>query len=118
MADPTDDPPPEFGLDYAPAPESTAVVSLADEYGLFIGGEFVEPRSGRTFDTINPATEERLATVAEGGILLGDSGINEMLDTTAAMGSSPLYTSPTPREAKLTRSPPFARKHKLTFNNT
>ena len=67
MADPTDDPPPDFGLDYAPAPESTAVVSLADEYGLFIGGEFVEPRSGRTFDTINPATEERLATVAEGG---------------------------------------------------
>ncbi|MDG2906860.1 MAG: aldehyde dehydrogenase family protein [Acidimicrobiales bacterium] len=67
MADPkSDDPTPEFGLDYAPAPESTAVVSLADEYGLFIGGEFVEPRSGRTFDTINPATEERLATVAEG----------------------------------------------------
>ena len=68
MADPTaDDPIPDFGLDYAPAPESTTVVSLADEYGLFIGGEFVEPRSGRTFDTINPATEERLATVAEGG---------------------------------------------------
>ncbi|MBC8365386.1 MAG: aldehyde dehydrogenase family protein [Actinobacteria bacterium] len=61
-----DDPTPEFGLDYAPAPESTAVVHLADEYGLFIGGEFVEPRSGRTFDTINPATEDRLATVAEG----------------------------------------------------
>ncbi|SVC70944.1 uncharacterized protein METZ01_LOCUS323798, partial [marine metagenome] len=42
------------------------VVHLADEYGLFIGGEFVAPRSGRTFDTINPATEERLATVSEG----------------------------------------------------
>ena len=42
MADPTaDDPIPDFGLDYAPAPESTTVVSLADEYGLFIGGEFV-----------------------------------------------------------------------------
>ncbi len=68
MADPTaDDLIPDFGLDYAAAPESTTVVSLADEYGLFIGGEFVEPRSGRTFDTINPATEERLATVAEGG---------------------------------------------------
>ena len=62
MADQT----PDFDLDYAPAPESTAVVHLADEYGLFIGGEFVAPRSGRTFDTINPATEERLATVSEG----------------------------------------------------
>ena len=62
MADQT----PDFDLDYAPAPESTAVVQLADEYGLFIGGEFVAPRSGRTFDTINPATEERLATVSEG----------------------------------------------------
>ncbi len=49
MADQT----PDFDLDYAPAPESTAVVHLADEYGLFIGGEFVAPRSGRTFDTIN-----------------------------------------------------------------
>jgi aldehyde dehydrogenase (NAD+) len=34
---------------------------------LFIGGEFVEPRSGRYFDTINPATEEKLAEVAEAG---------------------------------------------------
>jgi aldehyde dehydrogenase (NAD+) len=42
-------------------------VALRDTYGLFIGGEWVEPASGRHFPTINPATEEQLALVAEGG---------------------------------------------------
>ena len=55
-----------FALAYAPAPQSTAVVDIADEYGLFIDGDFVESRSGRTFATTNPATEEHLADVAEG----------------------------------------------------
>ena len=52
---------------YAPAPEARDIVSIKPRYGLFIGGEFVEPRSGRFFDTINPATEEKLAEVAEAG---------------------------------------------------
>jgi len=55
-----------FGLDYAPAPESASMVQFDDEYGLFIGGCFVAPKSGQTIDTINPATEKRLATVARG----------------------------------------------------
>ena len=59
--------PAEFTLEYASAPESTAIVSLRDTYGLWIGGEWVEPRSGNTFPTINPATEEQLAVVAEAG---------------------------------------------------
>ncbi|HXE58201.1 MAG TPA: aldehyde dehydrogenase family protein [Gemmatimonadales bacterium] len=33
---------------------------------LFIGGEFVPSASGRRFDVVNPATEEVLASVAEG----------------------------------------------------
>jgi aldehyde dehydrogenase (NAD+) len=53
--------------EYATAPESTDIVRLEDRYGLFIGGEFVEPRSGKYFQTINPATEETLAEVAEAG---------------------------------------------------
>ncbi len=53
--------------EYAQARESTDVVRIDDRYGLFIGGEFVEPRSGRWFETVNPATEERLAEVAEAG---------------------------------------------------
>jgi len=33
---------------------------------LFIDGALVDARSGRTFDTVNPATGETLATIAEG----------------------------------------------------
>src|SRR5438874_12537128 len=32
----------------------------------FIGGQWVPAQSGKTFDTINPATEEVIASVAEG----------------------------------------------------
>ncbi|HET8525045.1 MAG TPA: aldehyde dehydrogenase family protein [Actinomycetota bacterium] len=53
--------------EYADAPESTDIVRLEDRYGLFVGGEFVDPKSGRWFETINPATEETLAEVAEAG---------------------------------------------------
>ncbi len=53
--------------EYADAPESTEIVRLEDRYGLFVGGEFVDPKSGRWFETINPANEEVLAEVAEAG---------------------------------------------------
>jgi aldehyde dehydrogenase (NAD+) len=52
---------------YAPAPEATDHVRLREHYDLLIGGRWVEPRSGRHFKTINPATEEVLAEVAEAG---------------------------------------------------
>ncbi len=50
--------------DYAPAPESREIVSISPEYGLFIDGEFGPAADGRTFGTIDPATEEPLAQVA------------------------------------------------------
>ncbi len=50
---------------YSPAPESTEIVSIRDTYGLFIDGEFVEPRENDYFKTINPATEEVLAAIPE-----------------------------------------------------
>lgn len=50
-------------LDYAPAPESTALLNLRDDYGLFINGEFVEGR-GTPFATISPATERHIANIA------------------------------------------------------
>src|SRR5204863_9045404 len=53
--------------EYAPAPESKDIVRLQDRYGLFIGGEFVEPKSGRWFPTIDPSNETVLADVAEAG---------------------------------------------------
>ncbi|MFT5500403.1 MAG: aldehyde dehydrogenase (NAD+) [Woeseiaceae bacterium] len=52
------------GWQYAPAPESTDHINIDDQYGLFIGGEFVEPADGRYFETINPATEQTLSSVA------------------------------------------------------
>jgi aldehyde dehydrogenase (NAD+) len=53
--------------DYAPAPESREVVRLEERYGLFVGGEWVEPRSGESFTTIAPRDEEPLAQVAQAG---------------------------------------------------
>jgi len=52
---------------YAPAPESRDVVSIDAEYGLFVDGEFRPAADGTSFATINPATEEPLARVAEAG---------------------------------------------------
>ncbi|MDQ3893475.1 MAG: aldehyde dehydrogenase family protein [Actinomycetota bacterium] len=54
--------------EYAPAPEARDVVSIRERYGLFIGGEFLEPRSGEYFETVNPATEEPLAEVGFAGV--------------------------------------------------
>src|SRR5687767_9115737 len=52
--------------DYAPAPETVAV-QIAPRYELFIGGRFVAPVSGKYFDSINPATEEKLTEIALAG---------------------------------------------------
>jgi aldehyde dehydrogenase (NAD+) len=52
---------------YAPAPEARDIVTLEERYGLFIGGEWVEPRSGEHYATIDPATEEPLAQVPQAG---------------------------------------------------
>ena len=52
-------------FEYAPAPESTKIVNLKSNYDLFIGGKFVKTKSGSTYKTINPATEEVLAEIIE-----------------------------------------------------
>src|ERR687889_932936 len=54
-------------FEYAPAPESRAVVDLRPSYGLFVDGEFVDPLSGTSTKSTSPATEEVLAEVAEAG---------------------------------------------------
>jgi aldehyde dehydrogenase (NAD+) len=54
-------------FEYAPAPESRSIVDIASSYGLFIGGEFVDATSGRSFKSVNPATEEVLADISEAG---------------------------------------------------
>jgi aldehyde dehydrogenase (NAD+) len=52
-------------FDYAPAPESRAIVEIKPTYELFIGGAFT-PGTGGTLKTVNPATGEVLAEVAVG----------------------------------------------------
>ena len=57
--------PADGGFAYAPSRESADLVTIRPSYGLFIGGQEVEARSGRSRTTVNPATEEPLAEVAE-----------------------------------------------------
>jgi aldehyde dehydrogenase (NAD+) len=54
-------------FEYASAPESREIVRLEERYGLFVGGEWVEPRSGEFHPSVSPATEEPLAEVAYAG---------------------------------------------------
>jgi len=55
------------GWDYAPAPEARDIVQVEERYGIFVGGEWVEPRSGEWYPTISPSSEEPLAEVAQAG---------------------------------------------------
>jgi aldehyde dehydrogenase (NAD+) len=57
---------------YAPAPQERGIVTIAPSYGLFVNGEFTTAADGRTFTTVNPASEEPLAEVA----LAGDADVD------------------------------------------
>jgi aldehyde dehydrogenase (NAD+) len=49
---------------YAPSRENADLVTIDDQYGLFIDGDFFRPSSKQFFTTLDPATEEPLAEVA------------------------------------------------------
>ena len=53
-----------------------AIAVEQKRYDLFINGEFVAPQSGEYFETINPATNEVLATVAAAGIRDADAAVD------------------------------------------
>src|SRR5213595_1624248 len=67
----------DFGgkWDYAPAPEANNYIQLRKRYPLFINGKFVAPRSRKYFDSINPATEEKLTEIAAGNAEDVDSAV-------------------------------------------
>jgi aldehyde dehydrogenase (NAD+) len=49
--------------EYAPAPESRSWVTVPARHELFIDGKWLAPVKGEYFETINPATEEKLSEV-------------------------------------------------------
>ena len=49
----------------SPAPESTSHIRIDKKYQLYIDGKFTAPQSKKYFNTINPATEEVLAEIAD-----------------------------------------------------
>ncbi|MTI88243.1 MAG: aldehyde dehydrogenase family protein [Balneolaceae bacterium] len=51
--------------EYASAPQDASFAEVKDRYELFINGEFIEPSKGRYFKSLNPATEEEIADIAE-----------------------------------------------------
>ena len=55
----------DFGIEYASAIESTSLVNIKDNYGLFIDGDFVASSSGKSFETLDPSTEKSLSVVTE-----------------------------------------------------
>jgi aldehyde dehydrogenase (NAD+) len=63
--------------EYAPSLESTDHFKIASRYNLFIGGKFVEPHSGKWFETLNPATEDTLAEIAEADAADVDRAVKE-----------------------------------------
>ena len=60
---------------YAPAPESKSAATIKQQYDLFINGEWVKPSGNKYFDTINPATEEKLSEVAEANLADVDKAV-------------------------------------------
>src|ERR1700691_3674766 len=64
--------------EYDPAPE-TADPKLKARYELFIDGKFVAPATGKYFDTINPANEQKLAEIA----LAGGADVNAAYEAAA-----------------------------------
>src|SRR6202047_3760671 len=48
------------------ARNSAALAFLKKPKRLLIGGKWVAPKSGKTFETVNPSNEEVLALIAEG----------------------------------------------------
>jgi aldehyde dehydrogenase (NAD+) len=69
--------PATFEWEYAPAPEARDIVEIRERYGLFVGGEEVEPKTKEWFPSISPSTEESLFEVA----LAGEEDVADAVET-------------------------------------
>ena len=61
---------------YEKAPESTDHIQIKKQYQLYINGAFTKPVKGTYFDTINPATNKKIASVAEASTEDVDTAVN------------------------------------------
>lgn len=66
----------DFKMEYASAPESKSSAKINSKYDLFINGKFEKPESKKYFDTINPATEEKISSVADANVADVNKAIN------------------------------------------
>ena len=67
-------------MEYGPAPEVADearawLEARARRFGHFIGGAWVEPGDGERFETVNPATEDVLAEIAQGSAADVDAAV-------------------------------------------
>ena len=95
------------GWEYEESRQDPGLARIRDRYGLWIDGQEVEPQSGRWFDSIEPATEEHLATVAEAGRVDVDRAV------AAAQRATPQWAgwSPTERAKVLFRLARLIQEH-------
>lgn len=77
------------GTDPTGAVKTARGLQLYDR--LFIGGEWVEPATGRTFESLNPATGKPWALVAE--------GVEEDIDRAVRATRKAFASGPWPRLA-------------------
>jgi aldehyde dehydrogenase (NAD+) len=75
-------------FEYAPAPESVRP-EIADQYGLFIDGSFVEPEGCVRFASINPANEETVSMVAQASPADVDRAVQAAQNALPAWSSLP-----------------------------
>lgn len=67
-------------MEYGPAVEESAPAQAwlerhGRDFGLFVDGAWTDPADGEGFDTVNPATGERLARIAQGSAADLDSAV-------------------------------------------
>lgn len=63
-------------------------IKLQETYGMYINGEFVGAASGKTFDSINPATGEKLAAIAYGDVTDVDKAVAAAWEAFPAWGKT------------------------------
>jgi aldehyde dehydrogenase (NAD+) len=79
---------------YASAPESRDIVRIAERYGHYVGGEWLE--ATETYETISPRDEEPLAAVGQASA----AEVEQAVDAARAAASNGWASLPGSERAK------------------